>query len=188
MFKENVVLSSNDKLTKLAKSYNISQWNELTSFVKNLPYGRNKTRNDLSLVLQQQKGTCSSKHALLKAIADLNTIPDVKLILGMYKMNHINTPKIGNVLIKNNIEFIPEAHCYLLINNERLDFTTSSSDFGRLKDAILFEKEIQPHQVAEFKVNFHKNYMKRWIIDNNIHFTFNELWLLREQCIENLSA
>ena len=61
-------LRSNDKLTKLVKSKGIESWNELTEFIKILPYGRNKNRTDFGLVLSEQKGTCSSKHALLKLV------------------------------------------------------------------------------------------------------------------------
>jgi hypothetical protein len=34
--------------------------------VKNIPYGRNSNRTDFSLVISENKGTCSSKHAFLK--------------------------------------------------------------------------------------------------------------------------
>ncbi len=64
-------LNSKDKLTLLIKGKNIFTWNELTHFIRHLPYGRNSNRTDLSLVIKEQKGTCSSKHALLKEIANL---------------------------------------------------------------------------------------------------------------------
>ena len=48
-------LESQDQLTKLAKSNGIETWNELTEFIKNLPYGRNKNRTDFGLVLSEKK-------------------------------------------------------------------------------------------------------------------------------------
>lgn len=83
-------LTSKDKLTELAKSNGVETWNELTEFIKKLPYGRNKNRTDSSLVLFEQKGTCSSKHALLKSIADLNNVPNIKLIIGIYRITQLN--------------------------------------------------------------------------------------------------
>ncbi|WP_296381283.1 hypothetical protein [Winogradskyella sp.] len=186
--RENFELVSSDELTKILKKSNISSWNELTDFIKNLPYGRNDNRTDLSLVLKDKKGTCSSKHALLKEIASLNAIPNIKLILGIYKMNSSNTPKIGDILVKVNLQYIPEAHCYLFIDGERIDFTSRNSDFNRIKNDVLLEQEIEPHQVAQFKVDFHKAFIKTWIKEQNIPFSFNEIWELREQCITNLSA
>ena len=110
-------LPSNDALTKLAISYGITSWNEIVECVKKLPYGRTTNRTDFGLVISEKKGSCSSKHAFLKRIADLNTIPNVKLILCIYQMNPLNTPKIGAVLSTNALEFIPEAHYnYLKFN------------------------------------------------------------------------
>jgi hypothetical protein len=180
-------LNSEDKLTRIIKNNGIESWNELILLIQNLPYGRNKNRTDFSLVLLEKKGSCSSKHALLKKAADLNGIPNIKLILGIYKMNEANTPKIGRELTKNDLEYIPEAHCFLKINGVRLDLTTANSDIKNIEKDIIQEKEIQPEQVAQFKVDFHKSFLKQWIKKNNILFNFNELWHIREQCIFNLS-
>ncbi len=185
--KPDYILNSNDQLTLLLKHKGVSTWNELTRYIKYLPYGRHTNRTDLSLVIKEQKGTCSSKHALLKHIANLNVMPDVKLILGIYKMNASNTPKIGDVLNENKISFIPEAHCYLKINKQCFDYTSSHSNFNRIKNDLLLEIEIEPHQVAKFKVDYHRTFIKRWIIEHEISFSFDEIWKLREQCIKNLS-
>lgn len=185
--KSDYTLNSKDELTLLIKDNGINTWNMLTKFIRHLPYGRNSNRRDSSLVIKEKKGTCSSKHAFLKKVANLNNLPDVKLILGLYKMNSTNTPKIGNVLSHNKIEFLPEAHCYLNINGERIDYTSNNSDFNRIKNDILIEQEIEPHQVAEYKVQYHKAFLKTWIKEQNISFNFNEIWGFREQCIVNLS-
>lgn len=103
-------LKSNKELSKLVKERGITTWNELLPHIRQLPYGRNKIRTDFSLVITEEQGTCSSKHAFLKAIADENYL-NVKLILCLFKMTEKNTPGIGTELTKNGIEFIPEAHC-----------------------------------------------------------------------------
>ena len=180
-------LRSKDKLTKLAKSKGIETWNELTEFIKNLPYGRNKNRTDFGLVLSEQKGTCSSKHALLKNIADLNNIPNIELVIGIYRMTELNTPKIGTELTDNSIEFIPEAHCYLKINENRIDFTSEQSEFKKIEEDIIQEKLIEPNQVANFKVDYHKNFLKNWLNETKSKFGFDQIWRIRQKCIENLT-
>ena len=50
------------------------EFKELIDKIKNLPYGRNANRYDFTLVLSENKGTCSSKHAFLKDFADKNEI------------------------------------------------------------------------------------------------------------------
>jgi len=73
-------LNSDDQLTKLIKSKGINSWNILTEYIASLPYGRTSNRANFKLVISEKKGSCSSKHALLKKIADLNGIPNIKPI------------------------------------------------------------------------------------------------------------
>lgn len=178
--------NSIDKLTTLVKDKGIKNWSELIEYTKNLPYGRNQNREDFSLVIKENKGTCSSKHAFLKKIADLNKFENVKLILGMYRMNNLNTPKIGATLFESGLEYIPEAHCYLKLNNQRIDITNCNSDIQNLMCDIIEEIEIEPEQVNNFKVDYHKKYMQKWVADNEIKMDFQKVWEIREQCIKKL--
>lgn len=180
------VLSSSDPLTQQILILGINSWEDLLIYVKNIPYGRNANREDLSLVLKENKGTCSSKHAFLKEVANLNKIPNIKLIIGIYKMNESNT-KIGTILSDNNIDFIPEAHCYLKIDEVCVDCTTSKSDFSKIEKDILEEIEIEPVQVGEFKVEYHQDFIKKWLSNSAAKITFDQLWAIREQCISFLS-
>lgn len=160
---------------------------ELIEKVKHIPYGRNSNRTDFSLVLKENKGTCSSKHAFLKDYADLNQIENVKLFIGLFKMNEQNTPKIAPLLSNNNLEYIPEAHCYLKINGNVVDVTSETSFYENIKNDILEEIEIEPNQVSEFKINHHKNFIYNNLTSFNKSKTFNEIWTIREQCIEKLA-
>lgn len=163
------------------------EFKELIDKIKNLPYGRNANRYDFSLVISENKGTCSSKHAFLKDYADKNEIENVKLYIGIFKMSEANTPKLGDFLLRNNIEYIPEAHCYLKINQIPVDVTTSDSFYDKIKQDIMEEIEIIPNQVSDFKVEYHKAFLKKWIKETNQNNNFEEIWEIREQCIEKLS-
>jgi hypothetical protein len=180
------LLPATDRLTALITEQGIENWSELIEYTRKLPYGRNQNREDFSLVVTEGKGTCSSKHSFLKKVADLNGIDNVKLILGIYRMNQVNTPKIGTTISESSLEFVPEAHCYLKLNNRRVDITTSDSNIENLAADILEEIEIEPEQVGTFKVEYHKKFLQKWLIDNDIDMNFNTLWELREQCIRNL--
>jgi hypothetical protein len=136
--------------------------------------------------LREGKGTCSSKHSFLKKVADVNQIENVKLILGMYKMNHVNTPGIQSTISENGLAYIPEAHCYLKLNNRRFDITTENANIENLIPDILLEIEIEPEQVSTFKVEFHKNYLKKWLAENSIDLSCDKLWKIREKCIQKL--
>lgn len=179
-------LTSQDKLTVLIKKTGVKTWLEAIELVRALPYGRNENRADFNLVIIEQKGTCSSKHAMLKKLADLNKIPNIALILCIYRMTEKNTPKIGNILTKNAIDCIPEAHCYLKVAEQRMDLTTTESDFSHLKKDVLKEIEIQPEQVSTFKVLYHQDFIKNWLKTTNSPYQFKHIWSIREKCIENL--
>lgn len=161
-------------------------WQETINLVKQIPYGRNANREDFSLVISENKGTCSSKHAYLKDFANKNSIPNVQLIIGIYKMTEANT-NIGTILTDNNIDYIPEAHCYLKIDGKTVDVTSKDADFEKIKNDLLEEIEIEPYQVADFKVNYHQTFIKNWLKESNATFSFEKIWEIREKCIQKLS-
>lgn len=180
-------LTSDNIATQKILEKGILKWKDAVAFIQQLPYGRNSNRKDILLVLSEEQGTCSSKHELLKQLALENGLEHVKLYIGLYTMNAQNTPKIGSVLFETKLDYIPEAHCYLKINGAPLDVTTTNSNFNTIKNDILEELEIEPSQVSEFKVAMHQKFIKKWIRENNVPFTFAEVWDIRERCIENLS-
>ncbi|MEL6668349.1 MAG: hypothetical protein AAFP08_05230 [Bacteroidota bacterium] len=182
------ILYSIDPITRLARQANLSNWEDLLTYVQHLPYGRTSNPTDLSLVITEQKGTCSSKHALLKKLADENKIKGVELILGMYLMNEANTPGIYPVLTNSGLSAIPEAHCYLQINGLRMDLTNPQSNIDKLRGDILEEISIQPEQVGAFKRSYHKNYLRKYKKEKQLTQSFEQLWQIRENCIKALST
>ncbi|PDS26802.1 VOC family protein [Flavobacterium branchiophilum] len=181
-----LLFTSNDELTRLVVARGISNWSELVATVQKMPYGRNTNRSDFSLVLKENKGTCSSKHSFLKKVADLNGFGKVQLMLGMYQMHEKNTPKIGQTIQNAGLQYIPEAHCYLKMNHLRIDITHEKADFSLLAHDIMEEQEIEPEQVGIFKINYHTSFIKRWIQEQSIGMDFDTVWNIRENCIQML--
>jgi hypothetical protein len=165
-----------------------TDFSQAAEFIRSLPYKRNSSKEDSSIVLRENCGTCSTKHAVLALLASEHNIPGVQLMMGIYKMNSVNTPRIGKVLENAGLAYIPEAHNYLRVNGEVLDCTVPGQGFSFIDD-LLEEKEILPSQVGDHKVHYHQEFLRRWLVENpSIKLTFAELWKLREQCIQNLSA
>ena len=176
------------KISGLFLERGIPDFQQAASFIRSLPYKRNSSKTDVSIVLRENCGTCSTKHAVLAALAIENKVPGVQLMLGMFRMNSANTPRTGNVLENAGLNYIPEAHNYLRMNGEILDCTVAGEGFSFLND-LLEEKEILPSQVGDYKVSYHQDFLRRWLNENPaIKLTFAELWAIREQCIQNLSA
>ena len=181
-------IKSTERISKEFVERNILTFNQAVLFVKQLTYGRNEDKNNLASVFADNCGTCSTKHALLKRLADENNFEKVKLIVGLFKMNEKNTPEISATLLQNKLEYIPEAHCYLKFEDQILDLTKINSKPTDFLDDLIEEIEISPEQITDYKVQYHKNYLITWL-DNNkqINLSLKDIWKIREQCIQDLA-
>lgn len=174
----------------VSKSFNdlkVKSFVEACKWVERLDYKRNLDKNNKLVLFDELCGTCSTKHAVLKRLADENGNNYLKLVLGIFKMNSDNTPVIKNVLNKFNLKYIPEAHNYLRNNNHMLDFTGIGVNVDEFELDLLEEIEISPEQITDYKIQYHKDYLSRWIEINKIPYTLDELWKIREECIAALA-
>ena len=171
----------------LLQAKDIRTWAALCKYVKEMPYGRIDNSKELEQVLKFDKGTCSTKHALIKSLAVSLNIKEVKLFLVLYKMDSTNTPGIGDVIKEAGLKFIPEAHCCLKVNGQMLDLTSKNSDIIRIEKDIIQVQEISPDDIGDFKVEYHKKYISHWVEQENVPYSADQIWELREICIKNLS-
>jgi hypothetical protein len=157
-------------------------------YLHELPYGRNSDRANFRLVLSERRGTCSTKHALLAAVALEQNLP-VSLTIGIYDMAEANTPGVGRVLSAHGLESIPEAHCYLTYAGLRVDITRSG--LSPQTSIAHFHREwaIEPPQIGVHKIALHQQYLREWLRERrDLSFSFEELWQIRESCILALGA
>lgn len=163
-------------------------FSEAAEFVRHLPYQRNSSRYDPLIIFKERRGTCSTKHAALALLAEEHQQSEVQLCIGIYRMNRQNTPGIGDMLEQRGLNFLPEAHTYLRINGTIFDCTGLSSGNTSFADSLMEEIVIRPEQVGDFKVSYHRNFIQSWLAQqSSLSFSFDELWRIREQCIQRLS-
>ena len=151
--------------------------------VRSLPYGRNSDRSDWRLVLNEGRGTCSTKHALLAELAHENG-RRVALVLGVYEMDGTNTPGVGAVLKHDGLSRVPEAHCYLAYKGARVDVTRQGGG-GQIR-RFLYEEEIEPRQIGDYKVEAHKRFVCLWAAERGLDP--GHVWRVREECIAALEG
>jgi len=166
----------------------ITDFADAAAYIRHLPYGRNSDKTDICVVFAEGRGTCSTKHAVLHRLATENSYPDVKLILGLFKMNPDNAPEAALVLLQNGLLYLPEAHNDLKIDGAILDCTHAYSSAADFSADLLLEQEITSSQITDFKVNFHRDNLQKWLAEQQLRFTLDELWAVREACIGALSA
>lgn len=154
-----------------------------------LPYGRTANRADFRAVLREGKGTCSTKHALLAALAREHRLP-VILTLGFYSMHERNTPGVGTVLTRYGLAWLPEAHCYLTYDCKRIDITRSGVEPTEPIPQFLYEEAIKPEQIGDYKVMLHRHFLRQWVHDHAElvkGWSYEEVWGIREECIAALA-
>jgi hypothetical protein len=183
----NFPIQPSGEISKLFLANNCLDFLQAQSFVNAMKYGRNKNKNNLATIFEDGCGTCSTKHAVLKQLAIELQQEKVKLILGVFLMTKINMPQLANILDKYKLDALPEAHNYLRINDAIVDCTNLNRGSFNLEYEFVTEKEIQPNQIADWKVTYHRNFLQKWLKhQSNINWTLDELWQIRELCILEL--
>lgn len=182
------IIASSAPISSAVLHKGLDTFKKAAEWVSKLDYRRNIDKENILCLFEEQCGTCSTKHALLKRLADENGNTDLKLMLGIFSMNAKNTHAIKEILKKYKLEYIPEAHNYIRAYNYILDYTGIGINETKFELDLLKELEIQPDQVTDFKVKYHKDFMDNWIEENKIPYSLDELWQIREECIKSMSV
>jgi hypothetical protein len=158
-------------------------------YIRHLPYGRNSDKSNLLTIFQEQKGTCSTKHAALKQMLDEQEFKGFELVLGIFKMDETYHEGVGALLKNYHLNYIPEAHNYLKFHGEIIDCTSQSSTPDQFQNKLMFEEYIRPDQIKTYKIELHKKFLSLWLESekNKIPYTLEDIWQIREACISVLS-
>lgn len=157
--------------------------------LQELPYGRLGDGCTYHDVLREGRGTCSTKHAALAEIA-AEACGDALLAVGLYDMCEANTPGVGPVLAAAGLASIPEAHCYLILDGERIDITrrrdAASYDIGEIHDEFI----VEPADLATHKETIHREALHDWMLAHAEQVAGRDedtMWAIREACIAALT-
>ncbi len=181
----NFNISNTGEISNLFLDKGIVDFHSACSYVQNLPYCRISDSLKTELVLIEGRGTCSTKHSLLSKLAIENKQEEIELIMGIFLMSPETHPVLTNLFHDKLYTAIPEAHCFLRYNGCRYDFTSSENNLHLIAPKIVREQRIDPHQIGEWKVAIHKDFLKRWLQRNpSLGYDLDQLWKDREMCIQ----
>lgn len=167
---------------------NITTFYGAIDTIHNLPYGRTKDPLIMGNVITQGKGTCSTKHATLKALAEEHALYGLQLQLAIYGMKEENTKGIGKVLDKYELPYMLEAHCFLSYDEKVYDYTFSGNATLKWQDSVLIKTTIDTDQIGNYKSDYHKSILQDWIKRDKLPYTLEQLWSIREECIAALAT
>ncbi len=174
-------------ILELLKKYDLNSWDDLLDHVHKLPYGRISDKSQLHLVLEEQQGTCSAKHAFLKLAADALGLAGVELLLGFFMMDGKNSPALSTYFSSLEIEELPELHAFLKVNGKPIDITFPDNVKKTIPYDIIQSHRVNPEEMILTKEQLHRNFHKKWILSmTDFPYSEDELWSIREKCIEIL--
>lgn len=182
-------IEHNGPVSEAFLALGITDFASACRYVKALPYQRNSHKEHVQVVLEERRGTCSTKHGLLKTLADENGCAKIQLRLGIYRLHGGNAAAIGPILEAAGLQYLPEAHWFLRMNGTIYDFTFPDFAIPNLEREILQEIEVRPDQIGSAKDQIHRNFLMNWHQGfPEMHLSLDELWLVREKCILALSS
>ena len=181
-------LSADGPITRIFRAAGIDDFAGAARHLLAVPYGRISDRSRYWLVLTEGRGTCTTKHALLAALAREQAI-ELRLVLAIYEMSEANTPGVGRILEANGLVAIPEAHCFLRRDGARIDITGVPPGAEPI-ERFLHEEPIAIEQIGEYKIALHRRFLADWIARSGAAGgrSLDELWQIREACIAALAA
>jgi len=180
-----VSFSRNGPATEAFVGHGVRDLRAAAQCLREIPYGRISDRERPLLMLDERRGTCTTKHAALALLAAEQGV-DLALMLGVYEMSEANTPGVGAVLARHALTCLPEAHCYVSWHGTRLDITRAVAAAEPIT-RLLFEERITPGQIGAYKIARHREMLAAWLIEHRPGLALDDAWRIREACIAAIS-
>ncbi|MCH9632961.1 MAG: hypothetical protein S4CHLAM6_13080 [Chlamydiae bacterium] len=179
-------LDKNQKISSLFYKEKVYTFHAALKYVHKLLYKRISNLEDLTLVLIEKRGTCSSKHGLLAQLAEENGYSHIEVKLGYFKFFSRTLPELKEKFNAIGADYIIEAHCYLSYKGSFIDVTSCQFDARQLLNPknLLEEVTIKASQTGKVKQAMHKKYFENWCTKYSIDF--EKAWSLRCAVIDCL--
>jgi hypothetical protein len=130
-------------------SLGIKNFLDACRYVHELPYGYNSDRDDLMILFKENKGNCTTKHAVIATLAEELNLPIAKYV-GIYAMNEEIVTGTNEILDKYHIPFVPMIHCFLVYREYKVDLS-EGNDNGKNRsiEDFLFTRKVDPNISAK---------------------------------------
>lgn len=159
----------------------ITDFGSAEAYVRALPYGRVAT---FDRVLADGRGTCSTKHACLVAVAPSFGVA-AELVLAGFEMSEANTPGAGRALAAAGLTSVLELHCLMRVEGALRDVTGLGP--GVERPEYLWMTPL-PLADLDSKPARHRAALAKWLRASQIDLSLEDAWRVREACIADLAA
>lgn len=142
-------LSGGGPVQEAFRRSGISSFHDACFWVQRLPYGEAVPGPHTSALLSGRRGTCTTKHGAIAALAAELRLP-MRKQLGFHRMDDSMVPGIGALLAPLGLSFVPAVHCFLDSMGAAIDLTAGNRD-GRARpiDSYDFVVPVAPDATGE---------------------------------------
>ncbi|MFW9897481.1 MAG: hypothetical protein ACFFD7_16875 [Candidatus Thorarchaeota archaeon] len=122
----------------------IKSFREACDYVHNVEYGYNTNYDDRMIFFKENKGTCTTKHAVIAGLAEELEIPLYKHV-GVYKFTEEISTGTNDILSKYNVPYVPMVHCFLVYKEFRFDLTEGNCNGKNTTiEELIHEEKVDP--------------------------------------------
>lgn len=128
--------------------------------VHQLPYGYNSDRDDLMILFKENKGSCTTKHAVIATLAGELGIPIHKKV-GIYAMTEALVTGTREILNRYHLPYVPMLHCFLAYQDQYVDLSEGNRNGknGPI-DAFLFTADVSATISAKDEYHLYRQALK----------------------------
>jgi len=158
------IITSKGEISKKFLELGIKSFKQACHYVHEMTYGYNSTYDDDMILFEENKGTCTTKHAIIAGLARELDIPLHKKV-GVYRFTETITTGAEEILNKYNIPYIPMVHCFLIYNQYRFDLTEGNINGKKtsIKDFIE-TREVEPFLSRKDEYMWYKEVLKEKVL------------------------
>lgn len=122
----------------------IKSFRQACEYIHNIEYGYNTDYEDRMILFKENKGTCTTKHAIIAGLAEELGIPLYKHV-GVYKFTEEISSGTNEILRKHNIPYVPLAHCFLVYKEFQFDLTEGNCNGKNTTiEEFIHEEKVEP--------------------------------------------
>ena len=148
-------------------------------YVQELPYGYNSNRDDLMILFKENRGTCTTKHAVIATLA-IELKLSIEKSIGIYAMTEEIVTGTDKILEKYNLPYVPMIHCFLVYGTYRVDLSEDNNN-GKNQpiEEFLYTQRVEPNISEKAEYLLYRKALKDPILDREEMKGINIVQILR---------
>ncbi|MFX1390920.1 MAG: hypothetical protein ACFE9Z_12720 [Promethearchaeota archaeon] len=176
------------EISKKFLNLGIKSFKEACDYIHKVEYGYNSTYEERMILFKENKGTCTTKHAVIAGLAEELDIPIYKHV-GVYKFTEATSNGTNTILRKYKIPYIPMVHCFLVYKDLKFDLTEGNCNGKNTSiDDFIYEEKVDAFISRKNEYLILKKVLKEFILPSKEMEGIKERTLLkaREEAINLL--